>query len=425
MSSAFALSAPRRLVVSTLTGALAVALLLTGCSTKQNSTDGPGGNAPTGPGVTDKVIKLGVLTDRTGAFASAGKALEQGRLLFWKERNTKGGVCGRQVEFVVKDHGYNPQQAVTAYAQVKDEVLALDELLGSPIIAALLPDLATDKMLSLAASWSSSLLKNPYIVISGTTYDVEMINGVHWLTKNRGLAKGDKIGHIYVEGEMGDNALSGSRAAAKEYGLQLVEQKVKATDADLTAQVTALRAAGVKFVLLTTTPTQTASAVGVAQASGFDATFVGSGPAFSGALLKTPAKAALENRLLITTSVAPYSSEAAGPAEVRKAFATAYPDQPKSLFVMFGYAQGQIMAQILDTACKNNSLTRAGLLAAFQSLREVQTNGLVPQLNYSTAGQIPAREIYLVRPDSSAEGGLTQVQSLFAAPLATTYQPAK
>src|SRR5262245_4771238 len=128
-----------------LAGAIAVALLATGCAVKKNTDVG----VSAGQGVTDKVIKLGVLTDRTGAFAGLAKAVEQGRLLYWKDRNAKGGVCGRQVEFVVKDHGYNAQQAVTAYAQVKDEVLALDELLGSPMIAALLPTLANDKMLSM------------------------------------------------------------------------------------------------------------------------------------------------------------------------------------------------------------------------------------------------------------------------------------
>ena len=249
---------------------LLAALLLSGCATKANDTGetaGSGGQPATGQGVTDQVIKLGVISDRTGVFAAAGKAVEQGRQLFWDEQNAAGGVCGRKVEFVVKDHGYNAQNALTAYAQVKDDVLALDELLGSPMIAGLLPNLEADQMLTMAGSWSSSLLSNPYVVITGTTYDLEMINGIHWLTEHNGLAKGDKIGHIFLEGDYGENAIAGSRAAAQQYGLQLVEHKIKPTDADLTGQVTALRGAGAKFVLLTTTPAQTASAVAVAEAA--------------------------------------------------------------------------------------------------------------------------------------------------------------
>jgi len=107
------------------------------------------------------------------------------------------------------------------------------------------------------------------------------------------------------------------------------------------------------------------------------------------------------------------------------AIVAAHPDQSKSTLVMYGYAQGQIMERILDAACQRNDLTRAGLLKAFQSLKDVQTDGLVAQLSYGTPGQIPARQIYLVRPDAGAEGGLTQVGDLFAAPLAMTYQPTK
>jgi ABC-type branched-subunit amino acid transport system substrate-binding protein len=408
-------------------GVAAAAVLVAGCATK--GTEEAGGSAGAGgvaggPGVSDKAIRLGVLTDRTGVFAVAGKGVDQGRRMYWDAKNAAGGVCGRKVEFVVKDHGYDTQRAVTGYAQVKDEVLALDELLGAPMIAGLLPELESDQMLTLAASFSSSLLANPYVVITGTTYDLEMINGVDWLVRNKGLGRGEKVGHVFLEGDYGENAAAGSRAAAREYGLRLVEQKIKPTDTDLTGPVSALRAAGARFVLLTTAPAQTASAVAVAEASGYDATFLGSNPSFSPALLATPAKAALEKRLLVATSIAPFSSPAAGPAQVRDTFLAKYPGQAKTQFVMYGYAQGEVMAQILQAACDKGALTRAGVLAAFQSLDDVKTNGLTPALDYSQPGQIPAREVYLVRPDATTDGGLTEVKGLFAAPLATTYTPA-
>src|SRR5262245_65670825 len=80
---------------------LAATLLAAGCSGKAEPTGG-GAALSAGQGVTDKVIRLGVLSDRTGAFAGAGKGIEQGRELYWAQRNAQGGVCGRQVEFVVK-----------------------------------------------------------------------------------------------------------------------------------------------------------------------------------------------------------------------------------------------------------------------------------------------------------------------------------
>ncbi|HEU4425787.1 MAG TPA: ABC transporter substrate-binding protein [Pilimelia sp.] len=403
--------------------AVALALLAAGCSSKAQ-TSGTSGNGPlkVDVGVTDTVIKLGVLTDRTGPFAPASKAAEQGRTLFWEQQ---GKICNRTVEFVTKDHKYTTTGASAAYAEIRDEVLALDELLGTPIIYALQKDIEADQMTTMAASFGSDLLVNPNIVIVGATYDIEMINAVGYLVKAKGLVKGDKIGHIYHEGPYGANAAAGSKAAATNAGLVLVEQKIKPTDADLTAQVTALKAAGVKAVLLTTSSAQTGNAVSVATTSGFDVTFLGSNPTFSGALLAGPAKDAVLKSFLVVASVAPFGAPESGPTKVREAFKAKYPNDPKSQFVLYGYAQQQIMASALKAACDGGDLTRAGLAKAIQSLSSVQTDGLLPALDYSTKGGIPTRETRILRPTAGVEGGLEQVAELATDPFATSYQPAK
>ncbi|OLB73302.1 MAG: hypothetical protein AUI14_26745 [Actinobacteria bacterium 13_2_20CM_2_71_6] len=411
----------RRAVVA---GALAVALLATGaCSTKTDtasSSPSSGGPIKTDVGVTDSTITLGVLTDRTGPFAAAGKGIEQGRTLFWSQ---KGTVCDRKVEFITKDHKYTTTGASSTYAEVKDKVLALDELLGTPIISALQKDIETDQMPTFAASFGSDLLANKNIMLIGTTYDVEMINAVGYLMKNKGLAKGDKIGHIYHEGPYGQNAATGSKAAADKYGLTLVEQKIKPTDADLTAQIAALKAAGVKAVLMTTSSAQVGNALQVSDAAGLDVPFVGSNPSFSGTLLTGPAKASAEKKFLVVASVAPFASTLPGPSKVRDAFKTTFPKDPKTAFVMFGYAQQVILAQTLEAACKGRDLTRAGLLKAFQGLgAKVETDGLLPTLDYSRQGGIPSRQTRILKPNATIEGGLETVQDLTADDLALTYK---
>jgi ABC-type branched-subunit amino acid transport system substrate-binding protein len=419
----FTMSWSRRTIGRATVAAVATASLAAGCSSKADAPDtSTDGTLKTDVGVTDTVIRLGVLTDRTGPFAPAGKAVEQGRTLFWQE---KGKVCNRTVEFVTKDHKYTTTGASAAYAEVRDEVLALDELLGTPVIYALQKDIQADAMPTMAASFGSDLLANPNIVIVGATYDIEMINAVGYLVNAEGLAKGDKIGHIYHEGPYGGNAAAGSRAAAANAGLELVEQKIKPTDADLTAQVTALKAAGVKAVLLTTSSAQTGNAVAVAATSGFDVPFLGSNPTFSGALLAGPAKDAMLKHFLLVASVAPFGAPDPGPTKVREAFKAAFPDDPKSGFLMYGYAQQQIMASALEAACASGDLTRAGLAEAIQSLSSVRTDGLLPTLDYSTPGGIPTRETRILKPSVTVEGGLEQVQPLATDPFAVTYQPAQ
>ncbi len=378
-------------------------------------------NLQTGPGVTKKSITLGVLTDQTGPFAAASAGIAQGRQLYWIAKNAQGGVCNRTVKFSIQDHAYNAQNATSLYAQQQPNVLAFDELLGSPMIAALLPSIQTDQALTMAVSFSSSLLDNPYIVVTGATYDVEMINAVQWLLDSGKVKPGDTIGHIYLEGDYGENALAGSTLAADKLGLKLSKQQIQPTTADLTAQVTALDKAGAKVVLLTVTPTQAASAVGVAAANGTNQFFVGSNPTYSPALMKTAAATALQKSYVVVQSFAPFSSPDPGPSKVRNQFSASFPNATPSAFVDYGYAQGQLMAEVLDTACANKDLTRNGLLKAFQSIKSFDSQGLVAPMDFSRPGQPPARQVTVLKPDPAAAGTLTVVAPLFASKFATKF----
>src|SRR5919112_6774538 len=298
-------------------GRLLVCLLLAafaaGCGSKgadNNTSSGGGGSSGSikgGPGVTAKTITLGVLTDLSGVFAPLGKPTVQGNQLFWKERNAQGGVCNRTVKLTIKDHGYDPQKAVVQYRDLSSQVAGLQQLLGSPITAALLPSLKSDQMVSLLAAWPSSLLPNDNIIITGTTYDVEMINGLDYLMQQGKLKRGDKIGHIYFEGEYGENGLNGSKFFAQKNGLTVVEQKIKATDEDMTGQVSALKRAGVKAIAFTTAPTQLASAAGIAASQGLNVPLVGNNATYDPALLKTPAAKALRANAFVVSSIAPFN----------------------------------------------------------------------------------------------------------------------
>jgi ABC-type branched-subunit amino acid transport system substrate-binding protein len=374
-----------------------------------------------GPGVTKDSITLGVLTDQTGPFAAASAGIAQGRQLYWIAKNAQGGVCNRTVKFSINDHAYNAQTATSLYAQQQPNVLAFDELLGSPMIAALLPSIQTDQALTMAVSFSSNLLDNPYVVVTGSTYDIEMINAVQWLVDSGKVKKGDTIGHIYLEGDYGENALAGTMLAADKLGLEVSKQQIQPTTADLTAQVTALDKAGAKVVLLTTTPPQAASAVGVAAAGGTNQYFVGSNPTYSPALMRTAAAGALQKSYVVVQSTAPFASEEPGPTKVRNEFTANFPNATPNQFVNYGYAQGELMAQVLDTACASKDLTRKGLLKAFQSIKSFDSKGLVAPMDFTRPGQPPARQVMVLQPDPAVAGTLSVVAPLFASKMATKF----
>jgi ABC-type branched-subunit amino acid transport system substrate-binding protein len=424
----------RRPAAGTLAVALALALvvaLATGaCSSSKTAASG--GSTTTAPaagakplktdvGVTTTDITLGIITDETGVFAALGKTVVQGTQLFWDQQNAAGGVCGRQVKLVIRDMGYDVQKARNAYTEIKDQVLGFNELLGSPMNAALKPSVKADRILTSPVSWASSLLDNPYTVMAGTTYDLEMINGVDYLFSQGKIKAGDSVGHIYIEGDYGANGLAGDKLMAQKRGYTIVEEKIKATDTDMTAQVTDLKSKGVKVVFLTDTPTQTASVANVAKGSGYEVTMFGNNPAFAPAVLAGPAKDYLEKHFYLASSYAPFASTDAGPSKLAADYTKAHPSETPNNGVDFGYGQADIYRQILAKACGNGDMTRDGMLTAFQSLTNVDTHGVIGPLDYSKPGQPPSKQAYIAQASATDKGGLKQVKTLFAAPEAQSF----
>ncbi len=406
----------------------ATILVVTACSTRADDDGGGGGDGGgsdadvlTDFGVTDDTINLGILTDLTGPFAALSTGIVQGNQLVYDTINDDGGICGRQIELDIQNHGYDVQQAVQLYNQVSPNVLGITQLIGSPMTTALLEQITADEMVTAPASWASTLLENPYILMGGTTYDLEMINGIQWMVDQGMIAEGDTVGDINVEGEYGANGLLGAQYAAEELGLNLVEVQVRSTDTDLTSAISSLGSQGVKAIFLTTTPAQTASAVGSAVAGGLDIPFLGNNPVFAPALLDTPAAAALAANLYVAASTVPYAADTPEAQDLRDRLAEKFPDASPNGGQFYGYGVATIYASVIQRACDNGDLTRAGLQTALTETTDGDTGGIIAPLDYSEPGASPSREIYIAQPDAAADGGLTLTEDLFTTDLAQGY----
>ncbi len=87
----------RMRLLATTSIASVLTVLVAGCSTKgeDDSGSGDGGSLKTDVGVTDDAIKLGVLTDTSGPFKSAGLSALYGHQIWAEEVNEAGGICDR------------------------------------------------------------------------------------------------------------------------------------------------------------------------------------------------------------------------------------------------------------------------------------------------------------------------------------------
>ncbi|MFD6415673.1 ABC transporter substrate-binding protein [Streptomyces sp. NPDC060194] len=407
--------------------AVLVALTTAGCSSKARDDDGDdkpsAGGVKTGVGVSAKTIELGLLTDMTGVYATLGKSVTQAQQLYAKQVNADGGVCGRQLKLTIRDHGYDPQKALAAYAELSPKVLGFPQFLGSPFVSATKQRIdGQDKGLVMPQAWSASLLGSPYIRVVGTTYDVETINAVDFLMKEKGLKKGDKLGHVYFEGDYGENALVGSKHVAEQEGLTIVEQKIKPTDNDMSAQVAALKKAGVKAIVLSAGPRQAASLVGVAAAGKFDVPIIGNNSAFAPQLLATQAAPALEANYYVASPGLPIGADTPAAKKLVADYKAAYPSDALDNGIVAGWTGMDVFAQSLRKACEDKDLTREGLGKALLSLNSFDNDFGITH-DFSDPDAPSSKQSVIMQPDKSVTGGVKVVREPLAAEAAEGFTP--
>jgi len=391
----------------------AVAVTAASCTTRaeDSATPAPDGGAEevkTDIGVEGTTITLGVLTDLTGVFAALGTDITNANELFWQDNQ----VCDTyDVELDIQDTGYVPQQGVQLYSGMKDNVLSMQQTIGSPINTALAPEYTADGIVNFPSAWAANLTETPGTGVPGATYPVEMANGYAYMFEEGLLKDGDTVGHIYFEGEYGENGLAGTEAIAEIHDLTVVKAQIKPTDQDMTAQITQFKAANVDLIVLTTAPTQTASAASVAQAQGLDVPILGSSPVFAPGLLAGPAAAKLKEDLYVASPIASFDKH----PEILAQYEAAYPDVTPSLGVLVGFGMSSIMKQVLDAACESGDLTREGVLAAYNGVSEVDTGGLVVPITGFEVGKSPSLQSFILRP-ADVPGGAETAAEAFEGP---------
>jgi hypothetical protein len=353
----------------------------------------------------------------TGPFKGSSVFRIRGYELYLNDVNKRGGVCGRRIELKQKDHAYDVQKALDGYFDLEPQVLGFIDVLGQPMTAAIEPDLMQTRALTVPGSWAASLLGNPHMMIVGTTYDLDIINGLDHLKRKGVLATGDTIGHVHLRGSFGDNALEGSRFAAENWNMKVSEQAVTETTANLTDQITALKAANAKVLVLSLTPPQAAAAVGIAAQLGWTVPILANAVSYDAAIMQSPVAPVFAKQVLIPTPVAPWSGNAEGVRELRDGYQQRWPGEPGTLNTVHGYTVAMAFVAVLEKACGKNDLTRDGVLRAFHDTNGLSTEGITGPLRFSLVGRPSSTQSYMTRPDAGVPGTLKVEEELFESEL--------
>ena len=388
----------------------AVLMVLSGCASSSSGTSTSSLKAGPGVNVTNKTITLGILSPYSGPVADPiGVPLANGVKVFFDHVNANGGVDGFKVNFMEEDTVYDPQTEVQKYQLIRNKVLMVADSLGTPTTFAIKDLAAADHMLVSAATLSSALAREKYLILVGTPYRLQVENAFDYVVNKLGV-QNPAVGIIYQNDEYGQDGLTGYKEAVAAYHLHdVAEASYAATDTSFTAQVSQLKAAGAKYVFLTTTPIPTAGIIGTAFQLGYHPQWILQSPGFALGLLAVPAlKPLLTGAWVVAQGATWGDTSVPGMAQLLQDVAKYAPSQKPDGFFEFGYTESEITYAILKKALDNNDITRDGLFNAFESLKSVDLGGLLPPVTYGSApnDRVPTRDSIVFAIDPTQPTGI-------------------
>ncbi|GAB3979728.1 ABC transporter substrate-binding protein [Plantactinospora veratri] len=420
-------SAPRRLAAATV--ALLLCAALAACRGGDTETDASGVKTDVGvtaepcPEAVDRnkgCIYLGIISDLTeGPFRALAVPITDAQKAFWKRVNTAGGIGDYEVDVTrwIRDNKYNPQTHNQAYQEMKPNVLALAQTLGSPTTAAILADMKASSVVAAPAAWTSAYAFEDVIVESGANYCLESMNALDYAREAHGVKS---VLAVHLAGDYGDDAAAGAKLGAQSLGLTFNAVKTDSGADKQAGAIQAILSGRPDLVILTMGPADAAAIVGQAAARGFTGRFIGTSPTWNPALLQSAAAPALLARYEQTAPWDSWGTDTPGHQALRQALGQITPND--------GYTSGWVwsypMKAALARAVADGDLTRAGLLAAVKSLKSVDYEGMLPAGagNYAAGpndGAVRVTAVY--RPDRAAPTGVSQVRPLTAGPTAQAY----
>lgn len=373
-------------------------------------------------------IYLGILSDLTeGPFSPVSVPVTDAQKAFWQRVNEQGGIGGAfdvDVEQNIGDNKYNPEVHNQLYQEMKPNILALAQSLGSPTTAAIIDDMLENEIVGTPGGWTSLYdTDEPGKVIleSGGPYCVEAMNGVDYYAEQEGGV--DSVLAVHVPGDYGDDGAAGAKLAAEanEAEFNHVEVGPTASGGELRSAINAIVNGDPDVVIVYTTPGQLGEIAGTAVSEGYDGRFIASLPAWNPALLDSPAGEALQQHVWQTRMWGEFDAESPGHQAMRDAL-------PDDSGIAWAYTSGWVwsypLKDALELAYENGDLTRDGLFEAVNQLETVDYEGMLPEEAGNFAGD-PNDQVFrqhlIAEPDPDAREGVRVIEDFFEGPTAADF----
>ncbi|MGB3772084.1 MAG: ABC transporter substrate-binding protein [Rhodococcus sp. (in: high G+C Gram-positive bacteria)] len=391
------------------TALAAAALLLTSCGAggrdeAESSTEG------STVGLTDTSVKVGAHFPLTGVAAPGYSEIPTGAQAYFDFVNDAGGVNGRQIDYLVRDDGYDPTTTTQVVNELvlQDEVFAVVGGLGTATHGAVVnflneqgvPDLFVS---SGAIMWGNDPERYPNTFGWQPDYQVEGKIIGDWVTKNRPDAK---VGLFLQDDDLGND----SEAAVRQYLDDQIVGVARYTsgNTDVAPQIASLQADGADLILGFNVPSYTALSQLVSRrlnytpewfysSIGSDVNLVGSllGRFSQGAV--TDGASSLENILSLEYIPGIDSQDNPWTQLWQRVWDANGTGEPLTNYRVYGMSQAYAFVQALQAAGENP--TRESIVAQLQSRGQDFEGPQVAPFRYSESSHlgISGASVYQVK----------------------------
>lgn len=405
---------------------VAMAMIGASCrgSSNGSSTKGKSGAPATTTGFDGKTITVGAISPQTGLAQIIGKPLTDGNRVYFDALNASGGVAGKyKVNLEVRDSQYNSNVAQQNYADLRDKVVMLAQVLGTDITNALLTPMRQDKMVASPATLDAEWVRDANLLPIAGPYQIEAINGIsYWV--NEGGGKGKTLCMIRSDDKYGDAGQAGVEYASKHLDFKLGKiATFGATSTDLTAQLQQVKS-GCDAVWLVALPTATIPLMGQAASQNVNVQWLGQAPTWV-SLLAQGATGAYTSKHFWLAAQGPQWGDTSVPGmkQMLDDIKRFDPKQGPDIYFAFGYAQAYTVGKLLAKAVSLGDLSRDGIQKALNDLGTVDTQGLAGTYTYGPpADRVPPRESTIFAVDAAAPGGLKALKTNFESDTAKAFQ---
>ncbi len=378
-------------LLAPVAGLLTATMILAGCGAggdRESDSGGDGGGA-SDVGVTEDTVTVGGHFPLTGVAAPGYSEIPTGAQAYFDYVNAAGGINGRQIEYIVKDDGYNPTNTsqVTNELVLQDEIFAMVGGLGTPTHSAVVDFLNSEGVPDLFVSsgslqWGDDVESKPYTFGWQPDYEIEGKIIGQYIAENMPKAK---VGLFLQDDDFGEDGEKGVRQYLDK---QIVGvERYTSGNTDVGPQVAGLQAKGADLVIAFNTPAYTALTQLTSLALGYKPTWfysnVGSDPQLVGSLLNRFSEGAVEGdnsslNGVLTTEYIPGVDATDDPWVQLWQEVWDQEGEGGELTNYRIYGMSQAYAFVQALAAAGEDLTRDGLVEAVESFEDVTGPQLAP-----------------------------------------------